>query len=616
MSDVWKFRLVGAGTQSPFGGYISASDRTTLSRRYMVKGSKNVYLKDSGTISVRPGTKRRGVADSTIADTKESYEWDTSLGATRVLRVNDGKLQVESDIVTSGTYQWYDLLTLTNTRVIFDTWWYNSLKKDILLFVQGTDDIHTWSGGLGKIVSTTANTIVLASAAATSGFAASGTVIINGTEYPYSGISGSTLTGVSGDPTGEAADSVVLQKTGVDATTPASDFVNDFIKVINNQVYAGSTTSRLVYISKNDDYTDYTQSTPRAPGEGDILTLDEPPTGIGEREGKAHISTKKAWYVVSFNQITVGSNLSEQTLVDKIPMATKKGALRHEFIDTVGNDLVYLSEDQQLHTFGTFRNINQPQFPSLSEQIKEELEDEDFTGGHLRSVGDFIYLTAPNNGRVWLHETRTEVNTLGNIQKKRLWHSPFIWNITRIAVIDGVTYGHSNANPQLYQLWNTLQWHDDSPSDDYIPYDSVAAFAYTSANRYDLLQFDKIFFEGYATPGSDVRGAVTYEYKGERAVQEIVLSESENQAEFYIGDVGIALGDNSLGDNPLGDAVSEEEADQEMTPKFRVIPEVQELHVFEYQVRVYSTEPDSRWELLCLGANDTKAEEVPTALTR
>lgn len=611
------FHLVGAGTDSPFGGYVTATDRTVLSRRFLVRGSKNVYLKDNGAVSVRPGLKRRGSADSTMAGTKASFEWDNSLGRTLALRVNDGKLQVESDIVTSGTYVWYNLLTgLTNTRLIFAPWWDNSAKKDILLFCDGTTSMKSWSGGIGLIASTTATTIVLTASAASLGFASSGTVIINGTEYTYSGVSSDTLTGVSGTPTGEANGSVVLQKPVTDADTVASDYEIDFIRVIKNQLYVGSDTSRLVYLSKNTDWDDFSFSSPRITGEGDVLTLDEFPTGIGEVKGTPVIGTKRAWYEISFKQITVGTTLSEQTEVNKRPVALKKGLLRHEFFDTVDNDAVYLGQDHQLYRYGDFQNFQDVRIPSLSRQIAPELTQEDFTGGHLKVAGDFIYITAPNTGRVWLFEQQTVVGPQGDLQQNLIWHPPFVWNISRIAVINDTEYGHSNANPQLYQLWDTLQWHDDSPSDESIPYDCVAAFAYRQADRYNLVTFDQVYFEGKMTPGTELEGAVVYEYQGEQAVQQITLNGPDNAAEFYLGDIGVALGDASLGDNPLGDQTSEVEIEEELTPKFRVTPDVGEQNVHEYQVRLFSSEPGSRWELFCFGANDQVSEELPTDLRR
>jgi len=616
MSDSVIFKTIGAGTERPFGGYVSEADRTALSRRFMVKGSKNIYLKNSNTLANRPGLKRRGSADSTVAGVLQSVTWDTSLNTIRPLRVANSKLQVESDILLAGTYVWYDLITgLTNTRLIFDTWWDNTAKKDILIFCDGTANLKTWSGGMGILSSTTVNTIVLTGTIATRGFdTASGTVIINGTEYAYTGSSASTLTGVTPDPTAQANGSVVIQKPVTESNTPASTFLCDFIKVVNNQLYCGSDTSRLVYISKNTDFTDFTKSTPRAPGEGDILTLDEVAKGIGVRDGKAQIGTRLAWYGVSFNQITVGTTLSEQTLVDKVLLSPQKGVLRHEFIANQGSDLIYVTQDQQLDVYSTFNNVSQPQFPSLSHDIETELSQEDLTGGHLKCIGDFIYITAPNNGRMWLHETKTSVNANGDVTKEKMWHAPFINNISRVEVIDGVVYGYSNANPQIYQMWDTLQWHDDSPSDEPMPYDSVIAFAYWNVGRFNLAEFDQVYTEGYMPEGSQISGAVVYEYKGETSVQTFIINADGDPPEFYTGDIGISLGQTSLGDNPLGDATSDEEQDQENLSKWRKFNDLALAHVHEYQLRVYATELDSRFEIIAIGTNEVVSEEYATSL--
>lgn len=611
----WDFNLSGAGTERPFARYISARDKTALSRRFLVRGSKNVYFKRSGTIANRPGLLRRGSPDSTNAGVTSNTEWDTSLGKTRPIRVANAKLEVESDIVTEGTYVWYTLLdSLTATRYNFATWWDNTAKKDILIFCDGTDDLKTWSGAMGLLNSaTTTSTIIgLTATAASLGFrSGGGTVTINGTNYTYTGISGSTLTGAQ-DATGEADGSVVIDKPATVSNTPASGFNVDFIKVINNQLYCGSDSSRLVYISKNNNYADFTFSSPRVPGEGEIITLDEIPTGIGERDGQAKIGTKKAWYSVRFSQITVSTTLTEQTIVDRIPLADKKGPLRHEFIANVGNDLVYLSQDQQLHVFGTFTDIDQPQFPSLSDDIKNELEQEDFTTGHLVAAGDFIYLTAPNNGRVWLYETRTFITDIGNISRERTWHAPFIWNVSRIAIIDSMEYGHSNANPQIYQLWDTLQWHDDGPSGESIPYDSVAILSYFSSSRFDLLTFDKIYIEGYMANGSLLSQAVSYEYQGSEGTQLYEINSEDTAPVFYSGDVGLSLGDSSLGDNPLGSATNDIETDQDFLPKFKTMINATEIECTEYQLRTFSSEAGARWEILAIGTNEQKTDQVPS----
>lgn len=471
LASSYEFALVGAADK-PFVGYISSQDKTNVSERALVKGSKNMFRKQSGTWSARDGLKRRGIPDATLAPIASSYVWNTSLGKTIPLRVvnyggSSSKLQFESDIVTNGTPIWYDLLIgLSLTRFVFDTWWDNTLKKDRLLFVKGDSTITAWSGAYGLIVSTTSNTIVLNADAALLGFDSSGdTINIDGHTYTYTGVSGSTLTGVSTDPTGEAAGNMVVQAVDSSSNSPTAGFSSDFIKVINNQLYVGSYISRLVYISKNTSYTDFTQSSPRIPGDGELITLDAPGKGIGQRQGKAHIFAGTSYlHVVTFTQITVGTTLTEQTSAPRQDLADLEGALAHEFIDTVGDSLVYLSQENQVTVYGTFRNLNSPRYPCLSLAIRDELKAEDFTGGQLKCSDEFIYMTAPISGISYLHETNQDIDSQGNITANRYWHTPHIWNIQSVVIIDGVKYGHSNANPQIYQLQNTGQWHDDGPS--------------------------------------------------------------------------------------------------------------------------------------------------------
>lgn len=620
--DDYRFNLVGEKS-NPFLGYVSSVDRTNVAPGVIVRGSKNVYKKLSGTIAVRPGQKRRGEADATIAGIKTAFIWNTSLATVRPMRTVDGKLQVESSIADGSTLVWYDLITgLTETQVsafVYDTWWNNSLKKDVLLFVYGTDNLQMWQGGIGKISSTTVNTIVLTATVASQGFdTGSGSVVINGTTYAYTGSSGSTLTGVTPDPSGEANGSVVLSAVVTTTNSPAQDFLNDFIKVINNQLYVGSYTSRLIYISADDDYTDFTTVTPPIAGSPDLLTLDSLGKGIGVKDGAAHIfGGTQDLYIVTFQNITVGTDLTRQTNVDKKTLAGLEAALGHNFITNVGDDLVWLSQDHDLKFYGTFRNLSTPVFPTLSLPVRDELQQENFTGGAISAIGQIIYITAPTNGAVWLHNTRVSVSPEGNVFADRFWHAPFIWNLSRIVEIDGVVYGASNANPQFYQLWDTEQWYDDSPSGDPLPYTCIAAFPYLQLkDRALLLNGNMAYYEGYMAQGSIVEAAVVLDYKGASGIYPTVLNSPMSSATFFTGNIGASLGDSSLGDNPLGDGISDILESQENLPKFRVIQTVTPTDAFESQLRVFSTVANSRWEILCLGTNFNESNSYPVFISK
>src|SRR6185369_8357446 len=159
--DNFDFGLIG-GADRPFIGYISSRDKTALSPRALIRGSKNVIKKLSGTIAVRDGLKRRGSADDTDAGVVASFEWTSSAGITYPLRVCNGKLQVESDILASGSPIWYDLITglaVDQTRFVFDTWWDDTGQHDVLLMVNHSAGIKSWNGGISILGSATPTTI-------------------------------------------------------------------------------------------------------------------------------------------------------------------------------------------------------------------------------------------------------------------------------------------------------------------------------------------------------------------------------------------------------------------------------------------------------------------------
>lgn len=586
---------------SNWKGYISSIDKTNAAENILVRGSQNVYKKLSGTVAVRQGQKRQGSANTIISPCSSEFIWNTSWGTTYTMVISNSTLYVVINKV------WYALSTsLTKTRYVFDKWWDNTLKKDQLLFVNGTANIYSWSGGFGLISSTTANTIVLDRTIAVSEIpSASGTVVINGNNYAYTGSSGSTLTGVSPTPVGEVNASAVLDIVVTHANKPDSTLNADFLKIINNQAYVGSYTSRLIYISKNTDYTDYSIPSPRVVGSAELVVLDGTGKGIGVRQGNAVLGFgANGWAVVSFSDITVGTNLTNVTTVTIKPVALLQAPLAHEFIDSVGDNLIYLGQDQQVHEFGDFNNLFVSGYPSLSQDISTELSDENFTGGGLRCIGEFIYITAPNSGKTYLRQERTSINELGTIVSEKLWHSPFVWNATRIDQIDGTVVAFSNSNPQIYEVWDTEQWHDDSPSGENLPYSCVVALSYRGGKRRQgLWSFDKNFTEGYLTPGTPLNLLMNYNYQGATNSVNVVIN-SITQPVYLLQLALASMGDNSLGDEPLGNGgISDTANNDNSLPKFKCINSMPLINVFEWQPVFYSDSVDAQWEILATATN-------------
>lgn len=598
LSKNWDFKII-----SEFSGYNSTRDATNISPDVFVRGSQNVYKKLSGTIAVRQGQKRRGAINGAYSAISSEFVWNTSWGAVLPLIVANNKLQVEYNGVM------IDLLTgLTKTRYVFDKWWNNTDKKDEVLFVKGDSDIQSWTGGIATVASGTVNTITKTDPSISwrqAGFTPTGTkkLTINGVEYTYTGGEDTAiLTGVTPDASGLINGDIALQSVVTHVNNPAVGFNADFIKVINNQAYVGSYTSRLCYISSNTDYTNYVVPSPRLAGSPELLTLDSTLKGIGVRQGSAHIGYGSGeWAIITFTDVTVGTTLTQKTTVDIKPVSKQGAPYAHEFIANSGDNIIYLSQDQQVRSFGDFNLLFTSGYPSLSQEINTELAEENFTGGALKCIGDFTYLTAPASGKVYLYQVRQSVDANGQVVAERLWHAPFIWNITRVDEISGIIYGFSNANPQIYQLWDTGQWYDDSPSDEHLPYTCILAFGYRNGGRRQgLISFDKNFSEGYITTGVTLNLAINYNYQGSLSRIDAIVN-SIIQPGYTFGSNYGSLGDSILGDKILGDEI--QESNYNDLVKFKVINSLNIQNIFEYQPIYYSDSADAQWEILATGTN-------------
>jgi len=587
--------------EQEFGGYVSSLDKTKSAPNLMVSGSKNVYKKKNGNLAIREGQKRLGVANSTLSGISSEFVWDTSWGSTFTLVVSNSNLYVVSDNV------WYSIQSsLTKTRYVFDKWWDNTLKKDDCLFVNGTSNLYKWGGGFGLLASTTATTIVLDRTVAIAHLPlTSGSVVVNGTTYAYTGVSGSTLTGVTPDPTAQAVNSGVLETVTTTSNKPDSTMNNDFIKVVNNQLYVGSYTSRFCYISSNTDYTNFTIPTPRLIGSPELIVLDANGVGIGVRQGNACLGYgKNGWAIISFSDVTVGTTLTNVTTKTLKPVALLQAPLAHEFIDSVGDNLVYLGQDNQVHSFGDFNNLFVAGYPSLSQEVATELAAENFTNGCLKCIGEFIYVVAPNSGKVYLRQERTRLNEGGQVVSEKLWHSPFVWGITRIDSANDLIIGFSSSNPQIYQLWDTEQYYDDSPSDEPLPYQGVVAFSYFGRERRQgLWSFGGVFTEGYITPNTPLMLTVNYNYNGASGIQTRYVNSLTRPAKFF-STSSSSLGDSSLGSESLGGS-----GDLEVSTNFKNINQFSLVNCFMWQLVYSSEEVNSNWEISAIGTNATVESE-------
>lgn len=587
-----------------FSGYSTKVNKTKLSDGFLVEGSQNVVSTDGENIKVRLGYTIDGAANTALNPIESSFDWNTNTGDERNLRSYDDELEFRD--LSSGSAVW--------TRVAdgwsavdfeFTTWWDTSEDIDVLLFVNGDDNIYAWSGCAALIGTTTANTIQLLDTTTTwaqervfkntGSLTYTKTVEINGTTYTYTGgETTDTLTGVSPDPSGEASGSLAIQNVTTFADAPGSDattFSNDIISTLNNQVYVGSLINRNVFVSKNTDFTDFAFSSPRVPGEGATLVLDNAAVGFAPQEEKMYITAgKDDWYQTNFS--LSDDNTKEFLSVQKLKTTAQEAAQSQALIGKIKNNIVYISNEPTLDTLGRLENVDTPQSKPISDPIKPDFDAATFTNGHIKYFKNNIYIAVPSDSKVYVF----------NIEKG-FWESPLILPIRRLAIIAGELYGHSNAVPETYKLF-------DGHNDNTAPINAIAKFSFQNfGDRVALKEFDEFYSEGLISSNTKLKVFINYEFDGAESIQEFEIDGSDMKFLFE------PVIDNSIGQNPLGNQPigSTTDSASELS-KFRKISTTVKQAFHEMQVVYQSEEVDENWELLAFGGNIVGSPAMPNSI--
>lgn len=596
---------------SQFLGYENKREITNQQPGVLIAGSKNVVSKDGDTVGIRQGYTVLGAENAALTPILGSYEFQKLRIGQLALRSYDDELEVYFSSNIGETGSW----TGTNQWIrVADGWSavdfnfasvYNTTEADdMLLFVNGDSNIYEWSGGIAELASVTASTLTKEGAGswAERGFFTAGTrqVVINGTTYTYTGgESTTTLTGVTPDPTiaGEGDGDIAVQKVRTNTNKPASGLNNDLIEVLDNQVYIGSLTNRQIYVSANDDYTDYTFSSPRTSGQGALLTLDAPPVGFdvstdGDGEKFLRISAgKDFWYQSKF--ILSADLVNENLNILPLKNSPLQGAIAQSAIGKVKNYTVFVSNEPTLDFLGNIENINTPQSKPISDRVKIDFDGYDFTGGsispHVKYFRNNLYVTVPQESLLLIYNV-----------EKGFWEAPWDLPAGRLAIIDGELCLHSNAVPETYKLF---QGYNDNNN----AINAVARFSYLNyGDRVHKKSHVHTFTEGYIGSSTELTRKILYDYEGSKGTSTETISGGSTTGIIFQAVESGGLGKQSLGKQPLGGGNAQTEVN-----KFRVIHNESRQDFFE-EVYEYSTnDVDYQWEIIAFGADVTISSNKP-----
>jgi len=601
-------------------GYRTSTDETNEDARYLVSGSKNVLIDQQRQVKTRAGYTRLGASNSALTPVRTAKTWNTSTGTELPTRQYDDELEAYLDTVDgTSVAAWTRVFNglSTTAKVRSALWWDTTENLDLFLFIQGSANVYEWSGGVAVVSSITGTTITKTGTPtfAENRFYATRNMTLfcvrTGTEYTYTGGTGTTtLTGIA-DTTGLIAGDVLIQKVVTNASEPAAGRNNHTIHVHENQLVLGSEDDQEVFISKNTDFKDFAFSTPRLPGEGALLSLEDPAGGFGS-VGQVLVifAGRNGVYKTEYAQITVGSTLSETLKVKKIQSGVDQAAISPDCIVSIGDELAYISYEPAL------RIITDPQVlagidpKTYSNPIQPDFDDEDWTGCVGHWFKNTLHITSNVNSKLYM--LVWDENENGKIE--RYWQPPQTFPVGPLSTIDGALYGHSNSVPESYRLFYGTSdgEYTDMAVEDKFAIHSIALFAYRNfGDREKLKTHDEFYLEGKITAGTDFTATLYYDFGGDSGNIQKTIDGADAGIVFENASLA-SLGQSPFGTNPLGGASVE----PENTLKYRVVFEMPKEDYHEIQEKYESEQVDAYWSILSRGPNTTLSSKRDSVIRR
>ena len=432
-------------------------------------------------------------------------------------------------------------------------------------------------------------------------------VVINGVEYAYNGGAGTTtLTGVSGDASGNTAGASIHQAPKQWSNTAITDlpdtFANSLIANLKNQIYIGSLVNNQVYVSKVNDFKSYTFTAPvRLVGEGAILTLDGTPTALIPQENSMYLSAgQNQWYETTF---TLSSDLtSEQLTIQRLKTTARQGAKSQALTNKIKNSIVYVSNEPILNTLGRASNVVlTPQVTDISFPIVNDFNGYDFTDACVFYFQKFVYIAIPREGLIRVYNMTNSVDNseVMPASTQFYWEAPLTIPVSRFSIIDGGLYGHSYLTSESYKLFTGYNFNG-------FPIEAKAVFSYMNGgNRNETKSQNEFFVEGYISPNCELDTIINYDLDGYSGTGTYTLSGSNTRVVQTPTDTA-SLGKSPLGKSPLGAGIDEVDSN---TSKFRVIWTSTRIPYYEYSPSFYSLGVDYNWSILAFGGQTSLTTE-------
>lgn len=465
-----------------FKGYIEGQDITKIPPGYLAYPSKNIIVAKEKVIT-RGGIENDGTAATGNNKIHSEFVWKDAVGGVRPIRCTGQKVQVKYN---GKWYTIFESLDSGVTRVFFATWVdaNGAFIKKRLFFVDGSANLYQWNGAIGVVESSTSNTATIAGASTCVqlGFddGSAGTkqsllhfigsaVVANSTELQNNNPTAQDLVIDGTFDTTPVVGDVIMAKPVVFSNAIGATFMLDAIYSYKNHIIVANYDNVSLYFSNVGTYSAATGLDFTMPSAGSrtaltaiLLRLDGNFTAMVSRKDVLWVSDADDWYKVTKNNAVNAYGLWVD--VEKFEPGSRKGALPMACAKYKG-DIIYMAQDKTLQHVTSVEILGTDDIRQLSSNIESLLNRVDMTDIRLYYIERAIYIICPQDSTLIMLD-----------MVEGYFQPPQILPINCMSIIDGIKYGHHNAQDETYKLFS-------GRTDLGTPLEAVIGFGYISGQN-------------------------------------------------------------------------------------------------------------------------------------
>jgi len=430
----------------------------------------------------------------------------------------------------------------TGKRMAFSGQGFNTTSSDGIFFCDGTMNYSFWDGGIGSVASNTATVITLNENATTAGFGTSGTVIVDGVEYAYTGRSGVTLTGLTGLPTFAANTGVA---SAADDSTYSSVDKFDILWVQDGRIWGAKTTDIFVKYSQVGVGTNFTLGTnPDDPGSFDIIEGTGPITAGATFKDYSIIFKQD---LCKYYKLVYPTSISKTRDTDIIRQGDDAGCAGPDATLSLDDRVYYVSPKGGIRWVGKAADYDGFNFDDFTNTIRPTLKDGIFTTSKLfyYEKERILIATYKNNSDSTDDDRQVTVEFVEDDALAKVRPVSFMdYPAAFFFKYGGEAYFASNLEEKVYKAFDGYT-KDNAPA-----MSLVTLKRYSFGNRFTRKRCEWLAVRGRIADGQLMHFELSYDRGG--SLKTLSGTLEYNETNFITSGEVHVIGEDEIGTQPVG----------------------------------------------------------------